>query len=274
MNAASNDGKSIKSVLDPDSIIMYVQRNGKGSYETLNSSNYTVVPNADNTSFEIKFNDSEEFDNINLVQIQYSSTVDVTGLDAGTIINVNNKAAYKGETFGPSADKTKFTIGDSSKAPYEKYDAASSVAGDTVHDLSSLPVVTVNGVEYYRFDWRLDINKDGTYKRNDNVEIVDTLPAGMIFYEDKDYLKYSFGNSSDKYDFAQTTQFEYFYDKTANTVTFKTAWNQQDAWTAYYSTLVKVDDVKNGVYKNGTAAFKTRFRIKLEISGEKPDADS
>lgn len=152
MNAASNDVKSIKSVLDPDSIIMYVQRNGKGSYETLNSSNYTVVPNADNTSFEIKFNDSEEFDNINLVQIQYSSTVDVTGLDAGTIINVNNKAAYKGETFGPSADKTKFTIGDSSKAPYEKYDAASSTAGDTVHDLSSLPVVTVNGVEYYRFD--------------------------------------------------------------------------------------------------------------------------
>ena len=262
MNATSNDGKSIKSVLDTDSIIMYVQRNGTGSYEPLDSSNYTVVPNADNTSFEIKFNDSEEFDNINLVQIKYSSTIDVTGLDEGTIINVNNKATYKGETFEPSADKTKFTIGDSSKAPYEKYDAASSVAGDTVHDLSSLPVVTVNGVEYYRFDWRLDINKDGTYKRNDNVEIVDTLPAGMIFYENKDYLKYSFGNSSDKYDFAQTNQFEYFYDKTANTVTFKTAWNQQDAWTAYYSTLVKVDDVKNGVYKNGTAAFKNTVQDK------------
>ena len=109
-----------------------------------------------------------------------------------------------------------------------------------MHDLSSLPVVTVNGVEYYRFDWRLDINKDGTYKYGDNVEIVDTLPAEMIFYENKDYLKYSSGNSSDKYDFAQTTQFEYFYDKTANTVTFKTAWNQQDAWTAYYTTLIKV----------------------------------
>lgn len=262
MNAASNDGKSIKSVLDTDSIIMYVQRNGKGSYETLNSLNYTVVPNADNTSFEIKFNDSEEFDNINLVQIQYSSTVDVTGLDAGTIINVNNKATYKGETFEPSADKTKFTIGDSSKAPYEKYDAASSTAGDTVHDLSSLPVVTVNGVEYYRFDWRLDINKDGTYKYGDNVEIVDTLPSGMILYENNDYLKYSTVNSSDKYDFAQTNQFKYFYDKSANTVTFKTAWNQQDAWTAYYSTLVKVDDVKNGVYKNGTAAFKNMVQDK------------
>ena len=107
MNATSNDGKSIKSVLDTDSIIMYVQRNGTGSYEPLDSSNYTVVSNADNTSFEIKFNDSEEFDNINLVQIKYSSTVDITGLDAGTIINVNNKATYKGETFEPSADKTK-----------------------------------------------------------------------------------------------------------------------------------------------------------------------
>ena len=50
MNATSNDGKSIKSVLDTDSIIMYVQRNGTGSYEKLDSSNYTVVSNADKTS--------------------------------------------------------------------------------------------------------------------------------------------------------------------------------------------------------------------------------
>lgn len=262
MNATSKDGTEIKSVLDAASIIVYVQRNGTGSFETLDSSNYTVVPNADNTSFKIKFNDSEEFDDINFVQIQYKSTVDVPGIDAGTVINVNNKATYNNETFEPSADKTKFTVEDSSKAPYEKYDAASSTAGDTVHDLNSLPVVTVNGVEYYRFDWRLDINKNGVYKYGDTVEIVDTLPAGMILYENNDYLKYSSGNSSDKYDLANASQFQYTYDKTANTITFVTKWNQQDAWTAYYSTLVKVDDVKNGVYKNGTAAFKNTVQDK------------
>ena len=264
MNATSNDGKSIKSVLDTDSIIMYVQRNGTGSYETLDSSNYTVVPNADNTSFEIKFNDSEEFDNINLVQIKYSSTVDITGLDTGTIINVNNKATYKGETFEPSADKTKFTIGDSSKAPYEKYDASSSTAGDTVHDLNSLPVVTVNGVEYYRFDWRLDINKDGTYKNNEKVEIVDTLPSGMILYENDDYLKYSTGGSSSTSQLTTTTwnQFSYSYDKGTNKINLVKTGYSTTYWTFYYSTLVKVDDVKNGVYKNGTAAFKNTVQDK------------
>ena len=264
MNATSNDGKSIKSVLDTDSIIMYVQRNGTGSYETLDSSNYTVVPNADNTSFEIKFNDSEEFDNINLVQIKYSSTVDITGLDTGTIINVNNKATYKGETFEPSADKTKFTIGDSSKAPYEKYDASSSTAGDTVHDLNSLPVVTVNGVEYYRFDWRLDINKDGTYKNNEKVEIVDTLPSGMILYENDDYLKYSTGGSSSTSQLTTTAwnQFSYSYDKGTNKINLVKTGYSTTYWTFYYSTLVKVDDVKNGVYKNGTAAFKNTVQDK------------
>ena len=262
MNATSKDGTEIKSVLDPESIIVYVQRNGEGSYETLDSSNYTVSPNADKTSFEIKFNDSEEFDNINLVQIQYNSTVDVTGISAGTVINVNNKATYNKDTFEPSADKTTFTVEDSSKAPYEKYDAASSTAGDTVHDLKALSTVTVNGVDYYRFDWRLDINKNGTYKYGDTVEIVDTLPEGMILYENNDYLKYSSGNSTDKSDLATSSQFGYTYDKTANTVTFKTKWNVQDAWTAYYSTLVKVEDVKNGVYKNGTAAFKNTVQDK------------
>lgn len=264
MNATSNDGKSIKSVLDTDSIIMYVQRNGTGSYEPLDSSNYTVVSNADNTSFEIKFNDSEEFDNINLVQIQYSSTVDVTGLDEGTIINVNNKATYKGETFEPSADKTKFTIGDSSKAPYEKYDAASSTAGDTVHDLSSLPVVTVNGVEYYRFDWRLDVNKDGTYEYEEDVEIVDTLPSGMILYENNDYLNYSTGGSSSTNQLTTTPwyQFRYSYDKGTNKINLVKTGYSTTYWTFYYSTLVKVDDVKNGVYKNGTAAFKNTVQDK------------
>lgn len=264
MNATSNDGKSIKSVLDTDSIIMYVQRNGTGSYEPLDSSNYTVVPNADNTSFEIKFNDSEEFDNINLVQIKYSSTIDVTGLDEGTIINVNNKATYKGETFGPSADKTKFTVGDSSKAPYEKYDAASSTAGDTVHDLSSLPVVTVNGVEYYRFDWRLDVNKDGTYGYEEDVEIVDTFPSGMILYENNDYLKYSTGGSSSTSQLTTTPwyQFRYSYDKGTNKINLVKTGYSTTYWTFYYSTLVKVDDVKNGVYKNGNVAFKNTVQDK------------
>lgn len=89
-----------------------------------------------------------------------------------------------------------------------------------MHDLSSLPVVTVNGVEYYRFDWRLDVNKDGTYGYEEDVEIVDTLPSGMILYENNDYLKYSTGGSSSTSQLTTTPwyQFRYSYDKGTNKI--------------------------------------------------------
>lgn len=133
-----------------------------------------------------------------------------------------------------------------------------------MHDLSSLPVVTVNGVEYYRFDWRLDVNKDGTYEYEEDVEIVDTLPSGMILYENNDYLKYSTGGSSSTNQLTTTPwyQFRYSYDKGTNKINLVKTGYSTTYWTFYYSTLVKVDDVKNGVYKNGTAAFKNTVQDK------------
>lgn len=269
MSATSKDGTEIKSVFDKDSFEIYVQKNGTGSYETLDSSLYEVVPNEDNTSFDIVFTNDDALNEVSLVQIKYNSTVDVTKIDAGTAITVNNKATFDGNEFEPSADKKTFIVEKKDKTPYEKFDAASSTAGDTQHDLKSLPVVTIDGVDYYRFDWRLDINKNQVYKYGDKVEIVDTLPEGMILYENGEYLKYTTGDSDQKSDLVGASQFGYTYDKSANTITFETKWNQQDSWTAYYSTLVKTDDVKNGVYKNGTAVFKNTVQDSSKQYSEK-----
>lgn len=269
MSATSKDGTEIKSVFDKNSFEIYVQKNGKGSYETLDNSLYDVVPNGDNTSFDIVFKNDDALNEVNLVQIKYNSTVDVTKIDAGTAITVNNRATFDGDEFEPSADKKTFIVEKKDKTPYEKFDAASSTAGDTQHDLKSLPVVTIDGVDYYRFDWRLDINKNQVYKRGDKVEIVDTLPEGMILYENGEYLKYTTGDSDQKSDLVGASQFGYTYDKSANTITFETKWNQQDSWTAYYSTLVKTDDVKNGVYKNGTAVFKNTVQDSSKQYSEK-----
>lgn len=260
MSATSKDGTEIKSVFDKDSFEIYVQKNGTGSYETLDSSLYEVVPNEDNTSFDIVFTNDDALNEVSLVQIKYNSTVDVTKIDAGTAITVNNKATFDGDEFEPSADKKTFIVEEKDKTPYEKFDAASSTTGDTVHDLKDLPVVTVDGVDYYRLDWRIEFNKDGVYKTNSS-EVVDVLPEGMILYENQDYLKYTSYGNSEKHDLKDDySQFKYTYDKATRTITFIARYGAGAEWTAYYSTLVSVEEVKNGVYKNGTAAFKNTIQ--------------
>lgn len=260
MSATSKDGTEIKSVFDKDSFEIYVQKNGTGSYETLDSSLYEVVSNEDNTSFNIVFKNDDALNEVSLVQIKYNSTVDVTKIDAGTAITVNNKATFDGDEFEPSADKKTFIVEEKDKTPYEKFDAASSTTGDTVHDLKDLPVVTVDGVDYYRLDWRIEFNKDGVYKTNSS-EVVDVLPEGMILYENQDYLKYTSYGNSEKHDLKDDySQFKYTYDKATRTITFIARYGAGTEWTAYYSTLVSVEEVKNGVYKNGTAAFKNTIQ--------------
>lgn len=260
MSATSKDGTEIKSVFDKDSFEIYVQKNGTGSYETLDSSLYEVVPNEDNTSFDIVFTNDDALNEVSLVQIKYNSTVDVTKIDAGTAITVNNKATFDGDEFEPSADKKTFIVEEKDKTPYEKFDAASSTTGDTVHDLKDLPVVTVDGVDYYRLDWRIEFNKDGVYKTNSS-EVVDVLPEGMILYENQDYLKYTSYGNSEKHDLKDDySQFKYTYDKATRTITFIARYVAGAEWTAYYSTLVSVEEVKNGVYKNGTAAFRNTIQ--------------
>lgn len=268
MTAGSSDGKTIQSVLVRDSIS--IAYGIDDSYKQFDAPDecYSVTPSADGKSFTIKFTDDELFDSIKSVRIRYKSTVDVSDVKVGATINVKNKATFKNKEFEPNADTTKYVVDDKDKSPFEKYDANSNSKGDTVYGLTELPVVTIDGVDYYRFDWRLDINKEKIYKSGDKVEIVDTLPEGMILYDNKDYLKYTSGYSTQKNDLTTSGQFVYSYDKANNQITFKTAWNPQDSWTAYYSTIIKVDTVKQGAVK-GSVSYKNTVQDKAKKYPEK-----
>ena len=268
MTAGSSDGKTIQSFLVPESIS--IEYGIDDSYKQFDDAAkyYFVTPSADGKSFTIKFTDDELFDSIKSVRIRYKSTVDVSDVKVGATINVKNKATFKNKEFEPSADTTKYVVDDKDKSPFEKYDANSNSKGDTVYDLTELPVVTIDGVDYYRFDWRLDINKEKIYKKDDTVEIVDTLPEGMILYDNQDYLKYTSGDSTQKNDLKTSGQFGYTYDKSSNQIIFKTYWNQQDSWTAYYSTIIKVDTVKQGAVK-GSVSYKNTVQDKAKKYPEK-----
>lgn len=268
MTAESSDNKTIQSVLVPNSIS--IEYGIDDSYKQFDAPGkcYSVTPSADGKSFTIKFTDDELFDSIKNIRIKYKSTVDVSDVNVGATINVKNKATFKGKEFEPNADTTKYVVDDKDKSPFEKYDANSNSKGDTVYDLTELPVVTIDGVDYYRFDWRLDINKEKIYKSGDTVEIVDTLPEGMILYDNQDYLKYTSDYSTKKNDLTTSGQFVYIYDKANNQITFRTAWNQQDSWTAYYSTIIKVDTVKQGAVK-GSVSYKNTVQDKAKKYPEK-----
>lgn len=268
MTAESSDNKTIQSVLVRDSISIeygiddnYKQFDAPDKY-------YSVKPSADGKPFTIQFKDDELFDSIKNIRIKYKSTVNVSDVNVGATINVKNKATFNGKDFEPNADTTKHVVDDKDKSPFEKYDANSNSKGDTVYDLTELPVVTIDGVDYYRFDWRLDINKEKIYKSGDTVEIVDTLPEGMILYDNQDYLKYTSGYSTQKNDLKTSGQFGYTYDKSSNKIIFTTNWNQQDSWTAYYSTIIKVDTVKQGAVK-GSVSYKNTVQDKAKKYPEK-----
>lgn len=269
MTAESSDNKTIQSVLVPNSIS--IEYGIDDSYKQFDAPDkyYSVTSSADGKSFTIKFTDDELFDSIKNIRIKYKSTVDVSDVNVGATINVKNKATFKGKEFEPNADTTKYVVDDKDKSPFEKYDANSNSKGDTVYDLTELPVVTIDGVDYYRFDWRLDINKEKIYKLGDTVEIVDTLPEGMILYDNQDYLKYTSGDSTQKNDLKTSgRQFGYTYDKSSNKIIFTTNWNQQDSWTAYYSTIIKVDTVKQGAVK-GSVSYKNTVQDKAKKYPEK-----
>lgn len=269
MTAESSDNKTIQSVLVHDSIS--IEYGIDDSYKQFDAPDkyYSVPPSADGKSFTIKFTDDELFDSIKNIRIKYKSTVDVSDVNVGATINVKNKATFKGKEFEPNADTTKYVVDDKDKSPFEKYDANSNSKGDTVYDLTELPVVTIDGVDYYRFDWRLDINKEKIYKLGDTVEIVDTIPEGMILYDNQDYLKYTSDYSTQKNDLTTSgRQFGYTYDKSSNKIIFTTNWNQQDSWTAYYSTIIKVDTVKQGAVK-GSVSYKNTVQDKAKKYPEK-----
>lgn len=153
------------------------------SYKPLSSDCYTVTEsNANLKSFNIAFNDVEALNDVDKVIITYETTALIGDVETGQTVIFDNKATFNGKE---SKDPLPYENVDTSKTPYKKYDGSISIdqqtTGTTSKSVGQLEKVTVDGVEYYKFDYIITIDKS---KYNDAYTLTDTLPDGFTLCGD------------------------------------------------------------------------------------------
>lgn len=143
---------------------------------------YSIIYVADTegklTSFTLKLaEDSEKLSQVTNLEITYNSTADVKNVTLGNKIWIAN-------TFDTVTNSHGYEKIDESSAPYDKYDASVPIAtqsGTTHKKQSKLKTVSINGVDYYKFDYQIDVNKNGS-KFTGPYTLTDTLPDGFEIY--------------------------------------------------------------------------------------------
>lgn len=159
---------------------------GDWNYQTLTNSKvntyYTVTPRADG-GFTLQF--TENCDEYDKVKIYFKSTVDLSAVESGRV-EYSNKVSYHGKDSTPTDSYDLKKPIDTSKTPYEKYNVSDGAEnnGDNAVKINknALPKVTVDGIEYYLFKYKIVFNKDNTH--SDKLTIVDTLPDGFKLYSE------------------------------------------------------------------------------------------
>ncbi len=154
----------------------------------------TYVSDADGkaTSFTLKFLESEKLSQVTKLEVTYNTTADVSNLKAGSTVQIKN--SFNGQT--PQFPYEKIEEG---ATPYNKYDADVDIttqSGTTHKKQSKLEVVSINGVDHYKFDYQIDVNKNGA-KFTGLYTLTDTLPNGFSLYNNEVRIKHSWeGNYS------------------------------------------------------------------------------
>lgn len=270
MSAKNSAETAVSHKLVDGTMKVYYEVDGNGNFSTeLPAENYTLTQNADGT-FNIQLGDGELFDSISGIEIAYKTEVDLTGLEAGDIVTYENEVTYKDT---PVIDKDTHEVKDENLTPYVKLDASTGSSSDTTMDINSMPIVTVDGEDYYRFDWKVVVNENKVYTAaTETIDLVDTFPEGMKLYEEQTYLQHATDNGS----FANFTndqyQWEtyYSYDEASREMHIYIKSNKEKVHTYKYSTIAKVSDVKDKINQYGSAIFKNTLQ---DIINGKPAVD-
>lgn len=154
-------------------------------WQELDESCYDLVMGENNTSFTITFSDSELLDDVDEIRISYTSIVDYSDAEPGSVITVRNSADFNDRN---SEHSFSYTIPDGN-APYIKYDGGAAVDGQTdgttSHKPSELDRVTIDGVDYYLLQYHIVVNQNSAYQSNENIMLKDTFPQGFTLYEEE-----------------------------------------------------------------------------------------
>lgn len=268
MSAKNSAETAVSHKLVDGTIKVYYEVDGNGNFSTeLPAENYTLTQNADGT-FNIQLGDGELFDSISGIEIAYKTEVDLTGLEAGDIVTYENEVTYKDT---PVIDKDTHEVKDENLTPYVKLDASTGSSSDTTMDINSMPIVTVDGEDYYRFDWKVVVNENKVYTAaTETIDLVDTFPEGMKLYEEQTYLQYSVDNGT-KYNLTKDTwNASYYGIDSEGRMHIYIQYNKEKVNTYYYSTIAKVSDVKDKINQYGSAIFKNTLQ---DIINGKPAVD-
>lgn len=225
---------------------------------------YTVETTTDDSgniiSFVLTF--SEDFtSDSSWIEITYNTTADISGVEAGTKIKFKNAIDSGSAEF----DYEKI---DKSKEPYAKYDASVEItnqSGTTSHKISSLQTVTIDGIEYYKFDYQIDVNKNGA-KYDSIYTLYDKLPTGFKLYNDTIGVNYGgwinniklvdgkYGNTWD----------DFIFTLSDNELTIQNNKNPSTAMTFTYSLITEKEAFDNRIDQEGSVDIRNTLRDNQE----------
>ena len=208
------------------------------------------------TSFNIEFIEtSEKLKEVANLTISYSTTAEVTNVDMGTTIQINNTVSGNTQTY--TYEKI-----DKDTTPYAKYDGSVDIenqSGTTHKKQSKLNKVTIDGIDYYQFDYRIDVNKNGA-KFTDKYTLYDTLPDGFKLKDDQividwGYRKYIHNVPYSEWDFNITHD-----GNNVLTMELKDSGSITAPVTFSYSLIIEKDNFDKMLEDKGSVEIKNSLK--------------
>jgi len=211
------------------------------------------------TSFNIEFIEtSEKLKEVANLTISYSTTAEVTNVDMGTTIQINNTVSGNTQTY--TYEKI-----DKDTTPYAKYDGSVDIenqSGTTHKKQSKLNKVTIDGIDYYQFDYRIDVNKNGA-KFTDKYTLYDTLPDGFKLKDDQIKVDWGWGNTNNYNIPFNDHEFGFYLENNILTIE-RTNSNASQGFTFLYSLIIEKDKFDKMLEDKGSVEIKNSLKSDKE----------
>lgn len=261
-NVSMSDG--IKHYITAEQLdnIKFDAKDSNGqSVELEKDVDYKIVPTESEigvTSFNIEFLEtSEKLKEVTSLTISYSTTADVTNVDNGKTIQIKNAVNYNSQSY--TYEKI-----DKDATPYAKYDGSVDIenqSGTTHKKASKLNTVTIDGVDYYQFDYRIDVNKNGA-KFTDKYTLYDTLPDGFKLKDDQIVIDWGWGNLNNYS--VPYNNWDFIFALNDNVLTIDCLRNPTDSVTYLYSLIIEKDKFDKMLEDKGSVEIKNSLKSNFE----------
>ncbi len=226
---------------------------------------YKIIPTESEigvTSFNIEFLEtSEKLKEVANLTISYSTTADVTNVENGKTIQIKNAVNYNSQSY--TYEKI-----DKDATPYAKYDGSVDIenqSGTTHKKASKLNTVTIDGVDYYQFDYRIDVNKNGA-KFNDKYTLYDTVPDGFKLKDDQIVIDWGWGNLNNYS--VPYNNWDFIFALNDNVLTIDCLRNPTNSLSYLYSLIIEKDKFDQMLADKGSVEVKNSLKSNSEIYQE------